>query len=93
MPTSLSAKKCLRQNIEHRLRNRPFRSALRTQIKKLREAIKEGNIKVAEEQMIATIEKIDKSRAKGLLHRNTASRMKSNLAKGLNKLKKEAKDG
>ncbi len=93
MPTSLSAKKRLRQSIEHRLRNRPVRAALRTQIKKLREAIKEGNIKVAEEQMIATITKIDKSRSKGLLHRNTASRMKSNLAKGLNKLKKEAKDG
>jgi small subunit ribosomal protein S20 len=89
MPTSSSAKKRLRQNIKHRLHNRTIKSALRTQIKKLREAMKEGNITVAEEQMIATTKKIDKSRTKGVLHKNTASRMKSHLAKSLNKLKGE----
>lgn len=89
MPTSLSAKKRLRQNIKHRLRNRQVKSALRTQIRKLREAIKEGNIKAAEEQVIITVKKIDKSCAKGVLHKNTASRMKSRLVKSLNKLKGE----
>lgn len=87
MPTSLSAKKRLRQNIKHRLRNRQVKAALRTQIRKLREAIKERNINTAEEQMILTMKKIDKSCTKGVLHKNTAARMKSRLVKSLNKLK------
>ncbi|HHT9125125.1 MAG TPA: 30S ribosomal protein S20 [Candidatus Brocadiia bacterium] len=89
MPTSLSAKKRLRQNIKRRLRNRAIKSALRTQTRKLREAIKEGNINTANEQMIITVKKIDKSCAKGVLHKKTASRMKSRLANALSKLKGE----
>lgn len=87
MPTTPSAKKRLRQNIKRNLRNRQVKSALRTQIKKLHQAIKEENINAADEQMIATAKKIDTSWAKGVLHKNTASRMKSRLAKSLNKLK------
>ena len=89
MPTSLSAKKRLRQNIKHRLRNREAKAALRTQVRKLREAIKEGNTETAKAQTTVTVKKIDKSCAKGILHKKTASRMKSRLAKALSKLKGE----
>ena len=89
MPAILSAKKRLRQNAKHRLRNRQIKSALRTQIKKLREAIKVADVNAAEAHMSITIKNIDTSCAKGVLHKKTASRMKSQLARGLNKLKGE----
>ena len=41
MPNSISAKKRLRQNKTHRQRNRSKRSAMRTEIRKLREAAAE----------------------------------------------------
>ncbi|GAN32293.1 MAG: 30S ribosomal protein S20 [Candidatus Brocadia sp. AMX2] len=90
MPTMKSAKKRLRQNIKRNLRNRSRKSALRTQIKHFLGVVKEGNIPSAEEKLRLAIKKLDKAAAKGILHKNTASRKKSRLTKQLNKIKTAA---
>jgi small subunit ribosomal protein S20 len=87
MPTMKSAKKRLRQNIKHNLRNRAFKTSLRTQIKKFLGSVKEGNVRAAEKELQLTVKKLDTSAAKGILHKNTASRNKSRLTKKLNQLK------
>ncbi|MFQ5964818.1 MAG: 30S ribosomal protein S20 [Candidatus Scalinduaceae bacterium] len=87
MPTSKSAKKRVRQNIKRRMRNRGHKSALRTQIKKFVLAVRNTNIEDAENHLSLTTKKLDKIAAKGIIHKNTASRKKSRLTKALNKLK------
>ena len=90
MPTMKSAKKRLRQNIKHNLRNRTYKSALKTQMKKFLSVVKEGNAQAAQEELRLTVKKIDKGVVKGILHKNTASRKKSRLAKKLNQMKVSA---
>ena len=87
MPTMKSAKKRLRQNIKHNLRNRTYKSALKTQMKKFLSVIREGNAQAAQEELRLTVKKIDKGVAKNILHKNTASRKKSRLTKKLNQTK------
>ena len=57
MPIMKSAKKRLRQNIKHNLRNRTYRSALKTQMKKFLSVVKEGNAQVAQEELRLTVKK------------------------------------
>ena len=90
MPIMRSAKKRLRQNIKHNLRNRSYRAALKTQLKKFLSVVKEGNAQTAQEELRLTVKKIDKGVAKNILHKNTASRKKSRLTKKLNQMKVSA---
>ena len=90
MPIMKSAKKRLRQNIKHNLRNRTYRSALKTQMKKFLSVVKEGNAQAAQEELRLTVKKIDKGVVKGILHKNTASRKKSRLTKKFNQMKVSA---
>ena len=90
MPTMKSAKKRLRQNIKHNLRNRTYKSALKTQMKKFLSVIKEGNAQTAQEELRLTVKKIDKGVSKNILDKNTASRKKSRLAKKFNQMKVSA---
>ena len=87
MPTMKSAKKRLRQNVKHNLRNRSYRSALKTQIKDYLAVVKEGKVQPAEEELRLTVQKLDKAAKKGILHKKTASRRKSRLTKKLNQIK------
>ena len=90
MPIMRSAKKRLRQNIKHNLRNRTYKSALKTQMKKFLNAIREGNAQAVQEELRLTVKKLDTGVTKGILHKNTASRKKSRLAKKLNQMKAAA---
>lgn len=64
-------------------RNRIIVSSLKTSIRKFEESIKAGNLEEAKAlyQKVASL--IDKAVAKGTLHKNTAARKKSRLAKKL----------
>lgn len=87
MPNTKSAKKNLRQNEKRRLRNKTRMSALKTQNKKLLSAIAENNVESMDKHLPLTIKLIDKTAAKGIIKKNTASRRKSKLMKKVYKLK------
>ncbi len=87
MPTNKSTKKRVRQNVKCRMRNRSQKSALRTQIKKFVQSVQNKNMTDAEKHFSLTTKKLDQVAAKGIIHKKTASRKKSRLAKVLNKLK------
>ena len=74
----------MRQNVKRRDRNRSNRSRLRTQIKKLRDAIAANDKKAVETELQPTISLIDKMVNKRILHRNTAARYKSRLSRRVN---------
>ncbi|HUF04135.1 MAG TPA: 30S ribosomal protein S20 [Aridibacter sp.] len=86
MANHKSAKKRIRQNEKRRAINRSSRSGLRTQIKKLRAALADGDKTAVQEQLQPTISIIDKMVNKNILHKNTAARYKSRLTKHVNEL-------
>lgn len=86
MPNTRSAKKRMKQNIVRRARNRSRRSALKTQIRRFLEAVRDSDVARATEQYRLTTKMLDQNAAKGTLHRNAAGRKKSRLAARLNVL-------
>ena len=80
MATHASALKAHRQSLVHRERNRKFRSQLRTTLKQIRSVIASKDKAAAQKQLSAAVSVIDKMAAKGVIHRNTASRYKSRLS-------------
>ena len=66
-------------NEKSRQRNRAIKSELKTYVKKAQNA--EEN---KAEAVRVAIKKIDQAAAKGILHKNTAARKKSALARSLN---------
>ena len=83
MPNIKSAVKRMRQNEARRLRNRSRRSKMRTQIKRLRRLVEDGQFAQAQELLPAVCAIIDRTAQKGGIHANTAARYKSRLAKHL----------
>jgi len=83
----LSAKKRVRQNSKRRTINRARKSQVKTEIKRLETTLEEGNAAAADEQFRAVARKLDKVAASSTMHKKTAARKKSRLAKKLNALK------
>jgi small subunit ribosomal protein S20 len=90
---SLSSKKRIRQNEKRQLLNRSRRSALRKRIRVVRDALVHHDAATAEASLKDAVKVLDREADRGLLHRNTAARMKSRLSRRLNALKAEAKAG
>ncbi|MGD8717844.1 MAG: 30S ribosomal protein S20 [Candidatus Zixiibacteriota bacterium] len=85
MSTKRHAKKRHRQSIKRRDRNRTVRGATRTAIKKAVVAVESGEPENAREACRQAQEAIDVAARKGVLHKRTAARKKSRLARRLNK--------
>ncbi len=85
MPNTRSAKKALRQSLKRRARNLARKKAIREAKKAYLKAIEKGDKKEALEKLKLVYKAIDKA-AKTFLHKNTAARKKSRLAKKLNQL-------
>lgn len=79
-------KKRVLTNEKARQRNKAVRSAVRTEIRKFREAVETGDKGKAEEQLRIASRSLDKSVSKGVFHRNNAANKKSNMASALNKM-------
>jgi len=90
MPNSRSAKKRLRQSLDRRTRNRAVKSSLKTQIRKVREAVAAGDVATSDTELRVTSKKLDQAAAKGVIHSNTASRLKSRLSARVKTIKKPA---
>jgi small subunit ribosomal protein S20 len=83
MANTKSAEKRIRQNAKERERNRAHRSRLRTAVKRLRSAVESGDTAKADELLPQTLKTIDSIAQKRVIHKNTAARTKSRLAKAL----------
>ena len=83
MPNIKSAKKRVLISEKKHNNNVAAKSSLKTSVKKARVAVAE-NADNKDEVVKSAIVKIDKSAAKGLIHKNNAARKKSRLTKALN---------
>ncbi|MBP1558977.1 MAG: 30S ribosomal protein S20 [Oscillospiraceae bacterium] len=79
MPNIKSAKKRVKVIEAKTLRNKAIKSNLKTTLKKANLAIENQEENSVEAVRLAT-KKIDQAVAKGILHKNTAARKKSQLA-------------
>jgi len=85
-----SSQKRERQNEKRRMRNRSYKSKARTMVKKAFLAIEEQNLDSAREATLAAVKALDKAAAKGVIHKNNASRRKGRLMTRLSALEKGA---
>lgn len=83
MPNSTSANKRLRQNQAHRDRNKAISSNLRTQLRKVREAISAGNAETSATEFRLAAKKLDRAASRNIIHANKAARTKSRLTKAI----------
>ncbi len=90
MAHSLSAKKRVRQNAKHRARNRARKGVIREQTKAFQAALVKGDVVAAETEYRKVASRLDKVASKGTIHKNTASRKRSRLARHLNAAKAAA---
>ena len=81
-----SKQKRIVTNEKARQRNKSVRSAVRTEIRKFREAVAAGDKAAAEKQLRVASRALDKSVSKGVFHRNTAANKKSGMATAFNKM-------
>ena len=84
LPNIKSAKKRVLVAKKKTLQNQILRSNLKTTLKKFDATVSEGNIDAIHDAYRITVKKLDQSVAKGILHKNTASRKKSQLASKVN---------
>ena len=84
MPNIKSAKKRVLVSEANYQRNKSYRSALKTVLKKADVAIEAKSDDAAETVKVA-VKKLDQAAAKGILHKNTVAHKKSKLVNRLNK--------
>ena len=76
MAHHLSAKKRIRTNAKANLRNRSYRSLMRSTLRKVGEP---ASVEARQEHLRLAVSVLDKLATKGIIHRNTAARRKSKL--------------
>ena len=74
-----------RQSLKKKERNTAVKSDLKTQLKKLSSTIAENDAATVDKVLRETESKLKKAASKGVIHKKTASRRTSRLAKRISK--------
>jgi small subunit ribosomal protein S20 len=82
---TVSAKKRIRQNAARNARNRARKSRIRTEVTKVRQAAESGDAETAQKELRQASKVIDQVAATGTIHKNKAARLRSRLARRVNK--------
>ena len=86
MANHKSALKRVRQNEKRRLANKAVKTRVKGTVKAVRLALEANDAEKAAQALAAAVPVIDKAASKGALHRKTASRKISRLAKQVHAL-------
>jgi small subunit ribosomal protein S20 len=70
-----------RQNEQARERNKAVKSALKTSVRRFREAAETGDAEAARQLATTASRKLDKAVSAGVIHKNQAANKKSSIAK------------
>ncbi len=90
MANHKDAEKRARQSEERRIRNRSWRTRLRNQVKKIRDAIASKDVATAQALLPETVSVLQRGVSKGVLHPRNAARRVSRIAQALQALKKQS---
>lgn len=86
MPNKKSAERRVRVAERNRLYNRYWTTRCKNAVKRVLEAVKDGNGEEAAKSLNLAQSVIDKAVVKGVMHRNTAARRKQLLARHIKAL-------
>jgi len=86
MPNHFSALKRARQTKRRTAINRSNKGTFRAGLRRIRKALATGAREKAQPQLPEALSRIDKAVQKGLIHKNTAGRLKSRLMARFNAL-------
>ena len=84
MPNIKSSERSVKTDAERRARNVALKSSVKTSVRKVSDAVAANKTEVAKELLSKASSTIDRAATKGVLHKNTAARKKSRLAKKIN---------
>jgi small subunit ribosomal protein S20 len=79
-----SSKKDLKRSEKRRLVNQSVKTALKTYVKKTRQAAASGDAAATLQALSTAAKQLDKAVQRGIIHKNQAARRKSRLAKAAN---------
>lgn len=79
--------KRIRTSDEARQRNKHYRSRMRTEIKRMRAALEDGDLETAQSLLSSTVSVIQHTAQKGVIHRRQAARRVQRLQLQLNALR------
>ena len=85
-----SSLKRIRSNERKRVRNVAVRTNIKTEVKRVEQAIEQGNYEVAKKMLSEVSSTLDSASTKGIIKKNTGSRKKARLAKKINDLQASA---
>jgi len=86
LATHVSAQKRARQSEKKRLRNAALKSLLKTSARKVLLAVEEKNVEEARKALAGAVPVIQKIASKRVIHKKTAARKISRLARKVNTL-------
>jgi small subunit ribosomal protein S20 len=86
MANHFSAVKRVAQTRKRAAVNRQRKGTLRSSLRGFRELLAEGSVEKARPALPNTLSSIDKAARKGIIHKNTAARLKSRLTSRANSL-------
>lgn len=86
MPNIKSSIRSVKTDAERRARNAAEKSSIKTASRKVTDGAKTGAKEETTTLLTKATSLIDKAAKKGVLHKNTAARKKSRLAKRVNKM-------
>jgi small subunit ribosomal protein S20 len=87
VPNTASAQKRVRQTSKRRALNRWRKLRVKDQVKAFLKAVQDQNVEAAEAEFRKTCGLLDRTACTSTMHRNTAARRKSRLARRLKMLK------
>jgi small subunit ribosomal protein S20 len=90
VPVHPSAIKRHRRSLKRKLRNRAVKTHVHSAVKGTQEALSAGNAEQAGQALREAMKVLGKAATKGVIHRNTAARKISRLARQLNRVKTQA---
>jgi small subunit ribosomal protein S20 len=79
-----SQMKRVKTNEKRRQRNKSVKSAVRTAIRRFREAVEAGDSEQIVERQRSAARALDKAASKGVIHRNQAANKKASMARRVN---------
>lgn len=86
MANTSSVEKRMRQSRKAYARNVAAKSAIKSVVKSTRQSIERGDVEEARAGLLKAVSIIDRAAVRGIIHKNTAARRKSRLARRLNAL-------
>lgn len=85
MAHSRSARKRIRQALKRSHHNKPIKTQSRSYVTRAIKLIDGGDTAVAREAVQEAVVVLDRAAQKGIIHKNTAARRKSRLARKINR--------